>query len=192
MIKHEIVTLNSPVEFYLIGTVNNKRTVLAKSTDANVDLKSYASISYLFEKNKKVRKSILAETFYFQKIELEPLKIDSHAFQFFYEQSELDVGQRLDNLTFVWRGLASLGDKGYLADLFDERSHSIFEALHLNDKEQFEWDLSDIISACDLASKNRIVLLSKRKMLYKTIFYLYGILFLLMIVLSAVKIAFSI
>ena len=189
--SHEIVTLNSLVEFYLIGTVNNKRTVLAKSTDANVDLKSYASISYLFEKNKKVRKSILAEIFYFQKIELEPLKIDSQAFQF-YVQPELDSGQRLDNLTFVWRGLASSTDKLLLKDLFDERSHNLFEALYLNNKEQFEWDLSDIISACDLTTKNRKLVLSKKKMFYKTILYLYGILFLLMMILTAVKIAFQI
>jgi hypothetical protein len=166
--------------------------VLAKSSHANVDLKSYATISYLFEKNKKVSRNFLAGLFYFQKIEFEPLKVDTSAFQYFYEISELEPNQRLDNFTFVWRGLASPSDKEYINNLFDERSHSIFESLFINDYEQFEWDLSDIISACDLASKSRVLILNKKKMVYKTLFYLYGVLFLLMLTLTFIKIAFGI
>ncbi|MDR9562446.1 hypothetical protein R4463_14830 [Acinetobacter baumannii] len=192
MIDKEIINLKSPVEFYLIGTVNNKRTVLAKSIDANIDLKSYATISYLFEKNKKANKSFLEELFYSKKNEFEPLKVDTNAFQYFSEFLGLDKSQRLDNLTFVWRGLASQKDKEYIKELFDDRSHSIYEALYANDYEQFEWDLSDIISACDLVSKSRIIILNKKKTFYRMFFYLYGILLLLILILSFIKIAFKI
>ncbi|EXD15358.1 hypothetical protein [Acinetobacter baumannii] len=190
--NRQIIILDSPIEFMLIGTIENKRIVLAKSSEARVDLKSYSSVTYFFEKKKVRKKNKLEELFYLKNIELEPLKVDSNVFLFIDKDEDFFKNKRLDNLTFVWRGLASEADKEVIESLFDERSYSIVQSYYYQDIEQLEWDVSDIISVCSFALDDRKNLLIKKKRFFQIFMSIYILMFFLMILLSFIKIAFKV
>lgn len=187
--KIKTIILESPIEFILIGTINNRRTILAKSKDAKVDLRSYSSFDFLFEKKINSTKKIINSFIFLNKIELKPMKINSKNFSM--KDPDFSSNNRLDNLTFIWRGLASESYQEVISDIFNKQCYSISYSYFEHDYEQFEWDLSDIISLCDLALKERLSYLNRKRKFSQMIIFTYSLLILIMIILSFVKITFK-
>lgn len=187
--KIKTIILESPIEFILIGTINNRRTILAKSRNAKVDLRSYSSFDFLFEKKINNTKKIINPLIFLNKIELKPIKINS--INFSTKDTDFSSINRLDNLTFIWRGLASESYQDVISKIFNKQCYSISYSYFENDYEQFEWDLSDIISLCDLALKERLSYLNRKKKFVQMVIFTYSILMFMMIILSFVKIAFK-
>lgn len=160
--NNRVILLDSPIEFILIGTINNKRTVIAQSRNAKLDLKSYASMPVFLKRPTNHLFDI--------KIKLVPIKLES-------DVEILSDNIRDDTLTFIWRGLSSGKDNDYLQRIFDEYATNIFFAYTRGDDDDFEWFLSDIVTLCsDILQKN-YNMFARKRFFYLIILSMYIILF---------------
>jgi len=164
--NNRVIILDSPIEFILIGTINNKRTVISQSRNAKIDLKSYASMSVFLE---KPTNNILD-----MKINLIPIKVEA----------EVEINSeftRDDTLTFIWRGLASTKDKELIKNIFNEYSSNIFYAYTRNYDDDFEWFLSDIITLCNQILEKNHNKIAKKRFFYSITLAIYIIITIVVI-----------
>lgn len=156
--NNRVIILDSPIEFILIGTINNKRTVISQSRNAKIDLKSYASRSIFLEKP--------VSNLLDMKIKLIPIKVEAD----FEIDSEFI---RDDTLTFIWRGLANTKDRKLIENIFDEYSKNIFYAYNRNYDDDFEWFLSDIITLCNQVLEKTHNQIAKKRFFYAIALSIY-------------------
>lgn len=170
--KSKPVIVNSPIEFIILGTINNERAILVKSSNAQVDLQSslykyvgYERVSsfpdFLFNKNK----------------DLKPIQIDSKKFistKIKENESKLpnNTFERLDNLTFIWRGVINTSDIDLIQETFDRNIISIYKSYMNQDIETIEYEVADLIFLCLEGIRNKEIKFEKMK-LFALIMFTY-------------------
>lgn len=130
-IDENILIVDSPIEFVLIGTMNNRRIVLAKSRDAKIDLLSSQIDEAVNFSSKKILLNL--------KFSKKALAVDSK----FIRKSGMD---RYDNLKFVWRGLANKQDIAHLRDTINMSASLMYIDINKkNQKDELEWLIAELI-----------------------------------------------
>jgi len=168
--KSKPVIVNSPIEFIILGTINNERAILVKSSNAQVDLQSslykYIGVerispfsNFLFSKDKDLRPiQIDSKKFISNKIKENESKLPNNTFE------------RLDNLTFIWRGVINTSDMDLIQKIFDRNIISIYKSYMNQDIETIEYEVSDLIFLCLEGIRNKEIKFEKFKLLALLIF----------------------
>lgn len=175
--KNKAITLNSPIEFIIIGTMNNERLILVKSQNAKIDLQSNLYLNFKISNlqkyfnYKKTPIRVNSEKFISNKIKENENKLPNNNFD------------RLDNLTFIWRSRKSLNKHEYytIKETFDRNILSIFKGYMKQDIEYVELNISDLIVCCikknEKDKKDLII-----KSLLTSLFVIYSILIFILII----------
>lgn len=136
----------SPVEFILVGVEGKKRTVVAKSKGAKMDLSAYAQRETSLDDRPYLSKLFFSFPFPFSgTIDLWPLSVDSRPTEF---KNNSSYDSRTSALTLVWRGSANSGEIKGIQKEFNIRVEEISNALDGQSKSQLEWALAPIIDRC--------------------------------------------
>jgi len=175
--RNKAITLNSPIEFIIIGTMNNERVTLVKSQNAKIDLQSnlYLNIKFTIVQKyfnyKKIPMRVNSEKFISNKIKDNENKLPNNNFD------------RLDNLTFIWRSRQPLNKHEYflIKEIFDRNILSIFKGYMKQDIEYVEYNVSDLIAYCiEKNERDKKNLISKLVLLTSVI--IYSILIIILII----------
>lgn len=140
-----ILIVDSPVEFVLIGTFHNRRVVLAKSSSAQIDL--------LSARIKERSKDSFYDQFLKFKIEKKPLMVES----VYVRKSGMD---RYDNIEFVWRGLATKNNINFLKQILNNNVSYIYTDINNNQESELDWIIAELVFFANEFSNKRYQLLS--------------------------------
>ncbi|MGK4091552.1 hypothetical protein AB0Y29_16235 [Enterobacter hormaechei] len=150
MIKDEFENLpfelDSPVEFVLVGVIGNRRSVVAKSKGAKLDLIAYAQ-----RKGSKSSGALLhSNVLFFPKLtNLVPMAVDSQP-KMFYRNHDSDT--RASEWTLVWRGAAYNRHMDLIKKELELRIDSIVLAFETESLNSLEWALSPVIDLCNIST----------------------------------------
>ncbi len=168
-----VVLVESPVEFVLIGPIRDQLKVLVKSKNAGIDL-----IGYSQDENEDlyINSSIFLNS-------LIPQKVNSKNFDQLSvrvvpdneEEFRFSEDFRLTSYMFVWRGVKNNRFNRKINYYFDSNLPDIIFALQNQDLDKLEWTLATIISLCN----NSIVDRQKNRNYIFTIGVIYGIIILM-------------
>lgn len=164
--KSKPVVVNSPIEFIILGTINNERAILVKSSNAQVDLQSSL---YKYVGHEKFRP--LPKFFFNKNKDLKPIQIDSTKFiSNKVKPNEIKLPnntfERLDNLTFIWRGVQNNNNMELIQQTFDRNIISIYKAYVNQDIETIEYEISDLIFLCMDDIRYKEIKIEKMKILF--------------------------
>lgn len=158
-----VLVVESPIEFVLIGTLDNRRVIIAKSRLAKIDLlssrlkKSKDSYISLYQKilNPKVsKKPHFVESVYIKKIGM----------------------SRYDNLEFVWRGIASRNDVKIIEDVLNNSVINIYIDINKkNSRSELEWIISELVFVANELGNRTYQRIIKRKIVLLIFMILYMI-----------------
>lgn len=164
--KSKPVVVNSPIEFIILGTINNERAILVKSNSAQVDLQSslYKYIGY-------EKFSPLPKLFFNKNKDLKPIQIDSTKFisnKFKPNETKLpnNTFDRLDNLTFIWRGVQNNSNMDLIQQTFDRNILSIYKAYVGQDIETIEYEVSDLIFLCIESIRDKEIKIERMRIIF--------------------------
>jgi hypothetical protein len=164
--KSKPIVVNSPIEFIILGTINNERAILVKSNSAQVDLQSslYKYIGY-------ERFSPIPKIFFNRNKDLKPIQIDSTKFiSNKVKPNEIKLPNntfdRLDNLTFIWRGIQNKSNMELIQQTFDRNIMSIYKAYVSQDIETIEYEVSDLIFLCIESIRDKEIKIEKMRLIF--------------------------
>lgn len=133
---------DSPVEFILITTFDGRKTVIARSKGAKIDLLYYSHFSDIKDKEFK---SNLIDMFYPSIDDLSPLSIDSRPVPPPRNQSHDD---RDSSFTFVWRGVGGHEFTKGPQRILDDVAPILISSFAKKSQRDIEWLLSPIVAKC--------------------------------------------
>lgn len=169
---------DSPIEFALIGTLNNVPAVLAKSKGAQIDLAAYAQNSF-DEENIPKSSPFFVEILFPKAQNLRPFSITTVVE---ISPNEFGFGTRRPVLTLVWRGIQDPKLKSELDRLFEPLSINIMSAIGRRSESELEWSLSPLIDLCNrakLRNKEKRLRYSGRAAIFTLTITLYSLIALI-------------
>ncbi|HFF4933985.1 TPA: hypothetical protein ACGDKW_003941, partial [Acinetobacter baumannii] len=158
-----ILIVESPIEFVLIGTFHNRRVVLAKSSSAQIDL--------LSARIKERSKQSFYNQFFKFKIEKKPLIVES----VYVRKSGMD---RYDNIEFVWRGLATKNNIDFLNEILNNNVSYIYTGINNYQKVELDWIIAELVFFANEFNNKRYQVLSNINIFMYFFAFLYFCIFI--------------
>jgi hypothetical protein len=169
--KTNVILVDSPVEFILIGPIYDNLKVLVKSKNAGIDLIGFSQDE---NNNEYVNGSSLFLTSLMpQKVysrETEQLNHNNFIYDNFTEH------YRDSTYKFIWRGVKNNRFNDIIEKTFNMRLYDIVSAIRNEDLDTLEWHLAVVISLCNTS------ILEKQKRRNRMLFI--GIVYSLIIVIT--------
>ena len=142
--KTNVILVESPVEFILIGPIYDNLKVLVKSKNAGIDLIGFSQDE---NSNEYVNGSSLFLT------SLVPQKVYSREAEQLHHDNFINGNftehYRDSTYKFIWRGVKNNRFNNIIEKTFDMRLYDIVSAIRKEDLDNLEWHLAGIISLCN-------------------------------------------